>query len=87
MKGLFMFSKILRTLTLLAAVPSITACAGPGRRGAFERQLSSQSTAPVLSVQGYVIHDAEDGHSSCSSEMPKGSGTRSGPSSRCPVAG
>ena len=86
MKGLLTYSKILRTLALLAAVLSITACAGPGHRGAFERQLSSQSTAPVLSVQGYVVHDAEDGHSSCSSTMPKGSGTRSGRSSPCPDA-
>lgn len=61
MKETLMFSKTSRALVMLATALTITACAGPGHRGAFERQLSSQSTAPILSVQGYVIQDAEDG--------------------------
>ncbi len=54
-----MFSKTIRTLTLLAAVVISTACAGPGHRD-FERQLSWQGTVPVLSVQGYVIGNATE---------------------------
>lgn len=54
-----MLSNASRTLTLLTAALITTACAGPGHR-ALERQLSWQGTAPVLSMQGYVIHDGED---------------------------
>lgn len=53
-----MFSKTTRALVLSAAALILSGCAGPGHRD-FERQLYWQGTAPVLSVQGYVIDSAD----------------------------
>jgi quinol monooxygenase YgiN len=48
-----------RALLIAGAALTLGACAGPGHR-AFMDQLSVQGTAPVLSVQGYVVRSARD---------------------------
>lgn len=48
-----------RAVLIAGAAWTLTACAGPGHR-AFVDQLSVQGTAPVLSVQGYVVRSAQD---------------------------
>lgn len=48
-----------RAALIASAVLTLAACAGPGHH-AFQNQLSVQGTAPVLSVQGYVVRNAQD---------------------------
>lgn len=54
-----MLTQWTRALLLAGATLALSACAGPGHR-AFMDQLSTPSTAPVLSVQGYVVTSAAD---------------------------
>jgi quinol monooxygenase YgiN len=48
-----------RAVLIAGAALTLSACAGPGHN-AFMDQLSVQGTVPVLSVQGYVVRNAQD---------------------------
>ena len=54
-----MLNRWTRALVLASFAIALSACAGPGHR-AFADQLTASNAAPVLSVQGYVITNAED---------------------------